>query len=123
MVAQEVLMADERRRDERHPLRIRMDYRDATGGNFLYEYTQNISSGGIFIETREPLPVGTEVEMRFQPPGAEEVLEVTGKVMWVNPYRPDSDDNPNPGMGIQFENIPDEIKEQLAEVVKAIAYL
>ena len=116
-------MSDDRRRQQRHPLRTRMDYRDATGGNFLYEYTQNISAGGIFIETREPLPVGTEVEMRFQPPGAEEMIEVTGLVMWVNPYRSDSDDHPNPGMGIQFGNIPDELKEQLAQVVKAIAYL
>ena len=116
-------MSDDRRREERHPLRMRMDYRDATGGNFLYEYTQNISAGGIFIETREPLPVGTEVEMRFQPPGANEVIEVAGKVMWVNPYRTDSENNPNPGMGIQFEDLPEDLKEQLAAVVNAIAYL
>jgi len=123
MVPQEVHMADDRRSAERHPLRTRMDYRDATGGNFLYEYTQNISAGGIFIETREPLEVGTVVEMRFQPPGADEPIEVTGKVMWINPYRENSDDNPNPGMGIQFEDITEETKEQLADVVKAIAYL
>jgi len=99
-----------------------MDYRDATGGNFLYEYTENISTGGLFIGTTEPLVVGTEVEMRFQPPGAEDVLEVTGTVMWVNPVR-EGDDNPNPGMGIQFGELDDETKSQLAEVVRAIAYL
>ena len=116
-------MSDERRRDERLPKRARMDYRDTTGGNFLYEYTSNISKGGIFIETRDPLPVGTEVEMKFQPPGMDEILEIVGTVMWVNPFRPDADENPNPGMGIQFGALSDEAKDLVANLVKAIAYL
>jgi len=116
-------MSAERRKEERHSTRFRLDYRHATGGNFLFEYTQNISTGGIFIETNEPLPVGSEVEMRFQPPGGDDVLELTGKVMWINPYRPDSEDNLNPGMGIQFENLSDEDKADLAALVKTIAYL
>ncbi len=116
-------MSSERRTDERLPMRARMDYRDTTGGNFLYEYTSNISKGGIFIETTEPLPVGTDVEMRFQPPGMDEVLEITGTVVWVNPYRKDSGENPNPGMGIQFGALSDEAKDLVANLVKAIAYL
>ncbi len=116
-------MGSEKRENERHPLRTRMDYRDEGGGNFLFEYTTNISKGGIFIETTEPLPVGTKVEMRFQPPGTAEVIEVVGKVVWVNPYRPDSDDNPNPGMGIQFSGLDPRNKDLLTQVVKAIAYL
>ena len=116
-------MSSERRQDERLPMRTRMDYRDTTGGNFLYEYTTNISKGGIFIETRDPLPVGTTVEMRFQPPGHDEILEIAGIVMWVNPYRADSDENPNPGMGIQFGSLSEEAKDMVANLVKAIAYL
>jgi type IV pilus assembly protein PilZ len=116
-------MSSERRTDERLPMRARMDYRDTTGGNFLYEYTSNISNGGIFIETTDPLPVGTEVEMRFQPPGMDEVLEIAGTVVWVNPYRDASDENPNPGMGIQFGALSDEAKDLVANLVKAIAYL
>jgi type IV pilus assembly protein PilZ len=115
-------MGDERRRDERHPMRMRLDYRDSTGGNFLYEYTENFSEGGLFIGTSEPLDEGTEVELRFQPPGVEDVLEVVGKVMWVNPVRPGKD-NPNPGMGIQFEDLDDDTKALIAGVVRAIAYL
>ncbi len=115
-------MSTEKRHDERKAMRTRMDYRNEGGGDFLYEYTQNISEGGIFIETREPLPVGTTVEMRFQPPGTEDPVEVKGKVVWINPFRPD-DDNPNPGMGIQFSAVTDEEREIVAQVVKAIAYL
>jgi type IV pilus assembly protein PilZ len=116
-------MSSERRQDERLPMRARMDYRDSTGGNFLYEYTSNISRGGIFIETTTPLPVGTEVEMRFTPPGMDEVLEIAGTVMWVNPFREESEENPNPGMGIQFGSLSDEAKDLVANLVKAIAYL
>lgn len=116
-------MSSERRQDERLPMRARMDYRDSTGGNFLYEYTSNISRGGIFIETTSPLPVGTDVEMRFQPPGMDEVLEIAGTVVWVNPFREGSDENPNPGMGIQFGTLSDEAKNMVANLVKAIAYL
>ncbi len=116
-------MSAEKRRDERHPMRVRMDYRNRGGGDFLFEYTMNISKGGIFIETRDPLPVGTVVEMRFQPPGMEDVLEVAGRVVWLNEFRPDSEDNPNPGMGIQFEGLDDGTRDLLTEIVRTIAYL
>ena len=116
-------MVLEKRKNERHPMRVRMDYRNRGGADFLFEYTRNISKGGIFIETRDPLPVGTVVEMRFQPPGQDGVLDVSGRVTWVNEFRPDSDDNPNPGMGIQFEGLGEEERDLIAEVVRTIAYL
>lgn len=116
-------MSAEKRRDARHAMRVRMDYRNRGGGDFLFEYSMNISKGGIFILTEDPLPVGTLVEMRFQPPGMEDVLEVVGRVVWVNEFRPESDDNPNPGMGIQFEDLDAGDKALIAEVVRAIAYL
>jgi len=115
-------MAEEKRQSTRHPLRTKMDYRAQSGGDFLFEYTTNISRGGIFIETREPLPEGTVVEMKFQPPGADEPIEVSGKVVWTNPWR-DDEDNPNPGMGIQWEELDDEKKALITQLVKAIAYL
>lgn len=115
-------MTEEKRQNTRHALRTKMDYRAQSGGDFLYEYTTNISRGGIFIETREPLPEGTLVEMKFQPPEASGPIEVVGKVVWVNRYR-DGEENPNPGMGIQFEELSDDTRDMIAQLVKAIAYL
>jgi type IV pilus assembly protein PilZ len=115
-------MNEEKRHNTRHTLRTKMDYRAQSGGDFLFEYTTNISRGGIFIETRDPLPEGTIVEMKFQPPGAEAPIEVSGKVVWVNRWR-DGEDNHNPGMGIQFEELAEDNRELLAQLVKAIAYL
>jgi uncharacterized protein (TIGR02266 family) len=110
------------REHRRAPIRLQLNYRDATGGNFLFEYSRNISKGGIFIETPHPLPSGALLVMRFQVPGTDQVIEVDGEVVWVNPFR-DGDENPNPGMGIQFRNLNEDHHDIIAGIVKAIAIL
>ncbi len=60
--------------------------------------------------------------IRFQPPGGQTELEVEGEVMWVNPFV-EGGDNPNPGMGIRFENLSAEDKATISSIVKAIAIL
>ncbi len=112
----------ENRQHERAPLRLQLNYRDATGGNFLYEYSRNISDGGIFIETDKPLPEGVRLTVRFQPPGSEDTLEVEGEVAWVNPMR-DGDANPNPGMGVRFVEMDDELRATIESIVKAVLIL
>lgn len=115
-------MAEEQRKSPRRPLRMRLDYKHESGANFLFEYTQNISRGGIFIETLQPLPVGTNVVMRFTPPGEEGEIYVEGRVAWVNAVR-SGEENTNPGMGIQFKNLSDENKDLISRMVGTIAYL
>ena len=112
----------ENRQHERASIKLELNYRDATGGNFLYEHATNISHGGLFIETQHPLPKGARLVVRFQPPGGEADLQMDGEVMWVNPWVEDGD-NPNPGMGIRFENLSDEDRKTIASIVKAIAIL
>ncbi len=115
-------MANDHREYQRRPLRLQLNYRDATGGNFLFEYSQNISKGGIFIETDTPMPSGANIVIQFQAPGSDDKIEVEGEVVWVNPVR-DGDDNPNPGMGIQWRNLDEESRSLIATIVKAIAIL
>jgi type IV pilus assembly protein PilZ len=112
-------MSSEKRAYERKPLRLELNYRDAEGGNFLFEYSSNISGGGIFIETQHPLPIGATLVIRFKPEGDE--IEVEGSVAWVNPWR-ENEDNPNPGMGIKWD-LEDEQHDIIASIVKAIAIL
>jgi len=59
---------------------------------------------GIFIRTREPLPVGTQLVLRFAPPTVEESFVLNGIVQWINPVRP-LGENLNPGMGIRFDPV------------------
>ena len=109
----------ERRRHPRYPAHLQVDYRQGDG-HFLFAYVENISEMGIFLQTEEPLPVGTELVVRFQQ--GERPLQLRGRVVWINPARRDGTDL-NPGMGIQFVELQPEERERLVQIVKTVAYL
>jgi type IV pilus assembly protein PilZ len=92
-----------------------------THDTFLYASITNVSALGIFVETYDPLPVGTTLTLRFAPPCAEP-FTLFGVVQWVNPFRLGGD-NPNPGMGIRFVELEAAERERLIEVIKTIVYL
>jgi type IV pilus assembly protein PilZ len=109
----------ERRRYERFDTSISVDY--SSGDTFLFSYIQNISEMGIFIRSDTPLPVGTQLELRFAPDG-QTPLEVAGEVTWINPYRPFGD-NLNPGMGVRFRELSADMRERIVDLVRTVAYL
>lgn len=109
----------DRREHDRFDTRLEVDYR--SGENFLFSYIQNISEMGIFVRSDEPLPVGTELDLRFHPEG-EEPVELRGQVAWVNPVKLGGD-NINPGMGVRFLGLTPELRERLVALVRTIAYL
>lgn len=88
---------------------------------FLYASLANISEMGIFVLTRDPLPLGTKLTLAFAPPGHEPFM-LAGVVAWVNKVRPNGD-NPNPGMGVRFVQLLPEQRERLVEVIRSICYL
>ena len=66
---------------------------------------RNITDGGMFVETREPFPLGTRVKVTFSSPngGAEMTLE--GEVRYqcyINFSRPDSTRAGMRGIGLRF---------------------
>jgi type IV pilus assembly protein PilZ len=93
-----------------------------TEETFLYASIRNVSRLGIFVLTREPLEVGTEVMLRFSPPGTGAPFALKGAVQWINPVRVLSE-NRNPGMGILFVDITPDDRERLVETVHTIAYV
>ena len=54
-------MDRDRRRDERVTINKEFESFDA----FIHEYVTNISRIGVFIQSKQPLPVGTRVNLRF----------------------------------------------------------
>jgi type IV pilus assembly protein PilZ len=88
------------RQHERIGLALEVSYR--TAGAFLVSYSVNLSKGGIFLETNTPLPIGTELGLRFNVPGVDGTIDVRGVVAWVRAVA--ADDRP-PGMGVEFENL------------------
>ena len=93
-----------------------------TEDTFLYASIRNISELGIFVLTKEPLEVGTELTLRFGPPGTTSAFALEGAVQWVNPVRVLSE-NRNPGMGIRFTEITRKDRERLVSTIRTIAYV
>jgi uncharacterized protein (TIGR02266 family) len=93
-----------------------------TEDTFLYASITNISAMGIFVRTNDPLPVGTQLTLRFAPPRSGDVFVLRGAVQWINlatPVRP----TPNPGMGVCFIDLSLEDRERIVEAIRTIAYL
>jgi uncharacterized protein (TIGR02266 family) len=65
---------------------------------FIQEYVTNISKSGVFIRTEQPLPIGTEVNLRFTViMESIETIEGAGLVVRVQ-------QNPS-GMGVVFKDL------------------
>ncbi len=66
---------------------------------FVAEYVTNISEGGIFIRSKNPLSVGTKVSLKFSVILDDiEIIEGEGEVVRV-------DTGPNTGMGVAFTRL------------------
>ena len=71
--------------------------------NFFTGFSQDISTGGIFIATFDILAMGARLNVNFTVPGGP-VLSVDGVVRWVREYNETTPDV-EPGMGVQFEGL------------------
>jgi uncharacterized protein (TIGR02266 family) len=78
-----------------------------------FSKSTDMSNGGIFISTPEPLSEGSEVSLSLQIPG-EESVDIKGVVRWV---REGDDDKVKSGMGIEFVDISDNDLENIKKVV------
>ena len=97
---------EDQRQYPRVLVRVLVDFESSD--TYLYDYTNNLSEGGIFIETEKTQPVGSPLTLRFTLPGIDRVFEAKGKVAWLNLPKKDgkrpSGDLAH-GMGIQFDEI------------------
>ncbi len=82
------------RKEERLTINKEFDSFD----QFIHEYVTNISRSGAFIRTSTPLPIGSEVTLRFTVVADDvEVIEGVGEVVRL-------ETNP-PGMGVVFKRL------------------
>jgi uncharacterized protein (TIGR02266 family) len=100
------------RRQPRIPLQVKVQYR--TAGAFLVAYSVNLSKGGIFLETANPLTIGEHVSLAFEVPGAGQ-LSVEGVVIWVRKGSPDGLPD---GMGVQFEQLDAQYGDRIDGMVR-----
>lgn len=108
---------EERRREERLDLAnlvVQVDYK--TIDELFSEFARNINEGGIFVETEQPPEVGSPVALEFRIPGVPEPIAAQGRVMRVS----DGLSAEPPGMGVQFEQLSDQARELINELVRAL---
>jgi uncharacterized protein (TIGR02266 family) len=104
----------ERRADPRAEVALEIHFR--TAQEFAAGYIRNISGGGIFVRTQQPLPLNRDVQLRFTLPGISHTFTVRGVVIWTNPH-PSHSSFPS-GMGIKFLNLDSEAEKLIAGFIK-----
>jgi uncharacterized protein (TIGR02266 family) len=107
---------DNKRKAARLHHEIPVAYRSV--GSFLTDWATNISQGGLFINTRSPLPVGTEVRILIQLPGELQAASMDAKVTRVTDY--DNHHNMVPGMGVEFTDLTQERRAELERFVQRL---
>jgi len=75
----------------------------------------NVSSGGMFLITQDPLEPETDMNISFTLPGDDREIHAEGKVVWKRRQREGSDRQP--GMGVQFMKIDKNDQDRVREFV------
>ena len=71
-----------RRRHSRKPFFMVVDY--ATEDRAYKDFIQNISAGGVFIETPMPFSAGQEISLTFPLPDYQKYIKINGEVVWTS---------------------------------------
>jgi uncharacterized protein (TIGR02266 family) len=87
----------ERRRESRHLVAVAVGL--TTDTHFYVGQSDDLSTGGLFVATSSPRPVGTKVTLSFVLPSGEQVT-TEGVVRWLRKV-----DGSSVGMGIAFEQL------------------
>ena len=104
------------RRADRLEHELPVAYRTVDG--FITDWATNLSRGGMFINSRTPLPLGTTVRIILQLPDAAVPFELRGRVIRVQEF--DNPTNQIPGMGVEFVDVTDELRDRIERFVEQL---
>jgi uncharacterized protein (TIGR02266 family) len=100
------------RQDERVETIFRVEFENAD-----LAFTKNLSKGGAFIQTIDPLELGDIFLLKLHLADGGEPIEVESKVIWANKYTVSKD--LRKGMGVKFLNLQPENQKRIEEYVKS----
>ena len=112
----------EKRTHPRMEAMLPIDYSMDADSVFLFYETVDVSKAGVYVNTMEPLPLGTEIDVIItldnpDPETADHRLAIKGKV--VNTSSESDGAGKGPGMGVAFLDITDDqwkmIEDHLAD--------
>jgi uncharacterized protein (TIGR02266 family) len=103
----------EKRKHSRVPKKIKSEVHSNDGMTF--STSEDLSYGGIFISTPEPVEIGSEIQLSISTPD-EENIEIKGIVRWMS--EGDGKDS-KCGMGIEFIDINFSKESKLKNVIES----
>ena len=113
--AQKILLTEleetvriDRRKHSRKPYLGEVEY--ATEDRVYQEFIQDISAGGLFIETRSPLAVGQEITVILSLPSHERSIKIISEVVKVTQQ----------GIGVKFKPLSPIIEKMIETLVEKI---
>jgi uncharacterized protein (TIGR02266 family) len=108
-------MADTRK-DRRAPVSLKVRFKSATVDEFIEHYCKDVSRGGIFIKSSQPMAIGTLLKFQFQLKDESSLIKGVGRVVWTRSPEDAVADQPA-GMGIKFIKMDNESKSIVERIV------
>lgn len=109
-------MPENSRRDMRTPITLKIKFKSASLDQFIERYSVDVSRGGIFIRTKEPLAVGTQLKFEFQLQDASSLIAGEGTVVWIREHDPNRS-GVAPGMGVKFDKLQPQSQQVLDKIL------
>lgn len=111
-----------KRPDPRYLTRIAIFY-GPFQKKLLINYSINMSTGGVFIESSMILPEDTELTVKFKLPDSETIIVAKVRVAWTNgPESLKKADLPH-GMGLQFLDLSSEDMDAIRSCLDKCAFV
>ena len=92
--------AQQGRVHDRRDIEAQIEISQESDHNFYTGFAENISSGGLFIATRDLKPIGTTMEISFSLPGHDDKITTRAEVRWQRLEQTHADSMP--GIGVRF---------------------
>ncbi len=83
---------------------------------FFFGHARNLSAGGMFIQTTNPKPLGTQVRLVFTLHRELPPVECAAEVVWVQPFNARA--RTPPGMGLKFTEIDEKSTARIEAYLK-----
>lgn len=96
---------DDKRRKRRIPVELWVELE--RGGELYFQRASNLSVSGVYFTQTFPLPVGTEVALRFTLPGEDRQIACRGEIVNAKEL----------GMGVHFSALAKEDRSRIEALI------
>jgi len=117
---EEIWLGTERRKAVRVPITLEVVYyHDKKGGGVSKTYTENISMGGLKIQTEEKLKNGEPLLLEIKIPNTSKPIAAKGEIVWVKDAPAGLSSGKRVfGAGLKFTHIKFSEKQKLASFIE-----